>query len=277
MKTETNLRTPISYYGGKQQMLQHIMPLIPDHNLYCEPFCGGAAVYWAKPRSNVEVINDTNELLINFYKILQYRFPELQKLVKATLHSRKMFMEAWNIYNDPGSVDEVKRAWAVFTLASQSFGSQLKGSWGYDRKKGSVAIKVMNKKRMFTEQLHKRIERTQIECRDALAVIKAFDTPESFFYVDPPYPGTNQGHYTGYSIQNFEELLKVLRGIKGKFLLSNYPQEILDQYCQENGWYKREFKMILCASKKAIERKKTEVLVINYPLSCYSKQICLLF
>jgi DNA adenine methylase len=266
MKTETTLKTPISYYGGKQQMLRHILPLIPVHHLYCEPFCGGAAVFWAKPKSNVEVINDTNEHLINFYRVLQNRFPELQKLVKATLHSRKMFMDAWMMYNDPDPVDEVKRAWAVFTVASQSFGSQLKGSWGYDRKKGSVAIKVMNKKRMFTDQLHERIERTQIDCRDAISVIKSFDCPDAFFYVDPPYPGTNCGHYGGYTYQHFEDLLKVLHGIQGKFLLSNYPQEILDQFCRENGWFKKEFKMVLCASKKAIKRKKTEVLAANYPI-----------
>lgn len=245
-------------------MLRHILPVIPEHNLYCEPFCGGAAVYWAKPKSNVEVINDTNEQLINFYKVLQGRFPELQKLVKATLHSRKMFDEAWKIYSEPVSIDEVKRAWAVFTVASQSFGSQLKGSWGYDRKKGSVAIKVMNKKKMFTEALHDRIERTQIECKDALDVIKRYDTPKSFFYVDPPYPGTNCGHYGGYSYEDFEDLLKVLSEIKGKFLLSNYPQDILNEYCLRNRWHKKEFKMILCASKKAIKTKKTEVLAANY-------------
>ncbi len=264
MKEKMPMKTPISYYGGKQQMLRHILPLIPNHNLYCEPFCGGAAVYWAKPRSNVEVINDTNEQLINFYKVLQGRFPELQKLVKATLHSRKMFNDAWRIYSDPESIDEVKRAWAVFTIASQSFGSQLKGSWGYDRKKGSVAIKVMNKKRMFTEQLHERIERTQIECKDALSVIKTYDTSESFFYIDPPYPGSNQGHYGGYSIDDLTELLKLLREIKGKFLLSNYPQEIIDVYCKLNDWKQSSFKMVLCASKKDVKRKKIEVLVANY-------------
>jgi len=266
MKEQIQLKTPISYYGGKQNMLRHILPLITTHNLYCEPFCGGAAVYWSKPRSNVEVINDTNEQLINFYRILQSRFPELQKLVKATLHSRKMFNDAWRIYCDPEPIDELKRAWAVFTIASQSFGSQLKGSWGYDRKKGSVAIKVMNKKRMFTEQLHERIERTQIECKDALSVIKTYDTPESFFYIDPPYPGSNQGHYTGYSIEDLHELLELLKNIQGKFLLSNYPQDIIDVYCELNNWKQRSFKMVLCASKKDIKRKKTEVLIANYPI-----------
>jgi DNA adenine methylase len=260
------VKTPISYYGGKQQMLRHILPIIPKHNLYCEPFCGGAAVYWAKTPSNVEVINDTNEELINFYRILQTRFKDLQALVKITLHSRKMFKEAWDIYNNPVRADEVKRAWAIFMIASQSFGSQLKNSWGYDRKKGGVAIKVMNKKRNFTEALHERIERTQIDCQDGLKVIKAFDCAESFFYIDPPYPGSNQGHYCGYTFDDLEILLKMLVDIKGKFLLSNYPHKIIEDYSKSNGWSQRKFKLPLSVSKKAVKPMKIEVLTANYPI-----------
>ena len=43
------LKTPISYYGGKQMLLKHILPLIPEHTLYTEAFCGGCAVLFAKP------------------------------------------------------------------------------------------------------------------------------------------------------------------------------------------------------------------------------------
>jgi site-specific DNA-adenine methylase len=55
------MKTPISYYGGKQKLASTILKLIPDHNLYCEPFLGGAAIFFAKEQSNVEVINDTNK------------------------------------------------------------------------------------------------------------------------------------------------------------------------------------------------------------------------
>ncbi len=264
MKPE--MKTPISYYGGKQQMLRHILPIIPEHNLYCEPFCGGAAVFWGKPPSRVEVINDTNEELINFYRVLQLEFPKLQRMVKATLHSRKQHRKAWEVYQKPEDHDPVTRAWAIFVLSSQGFGSQLAGSWGFDRKKGSVAIKVMNKKRQFTDALRERIERTQIDCQDALKVIRSFDSPESFFYVDPPYPNTNQGHYGGYTMDNLESLLKVLSGIKGKFLLSNYPAALIEQYCKDNGWYQRLFKMPLCVAKKAVKPMKIEVLTANYPI-----------
>ena len=55
------MKTPITYYGGKQTMLKHILHLIPEHRLYTEAFCGGAAVFFAKNPSDGEVINDLNQ------------------------------------------------------------------------------------------------------------------------------------------------------------------------------------------------------------------------
>ena len=83
------MKTPISYYGGKQTLLKHILPLIPDHKLYTEAFCGGCAVLFAKAPAECEVINDINTELVNFYKVAKTRYPELKTLVDASLHSRE--------------------------------------------------------------------------------------------------------------------------------------------------------------------------------------------
>ena len=107
------LRTPISYYGGKQKLAKRIIELIPEHKLYCEPFIGGAAVFFGKTKSNVEVINDTNGELINFYKVCQTDFDNLKKEVNETLHSRQLHDDAWVVYNKPHLFSPVKRAWAV--------------------------------------------------------------------------------------------------------------------------------------------------------------------
>ena len=66
MSEKLNLKTPVTYYGGKQQMSRNIVPLIPKHRLYCEPFAGGAAIYFAKEPSELEILNDTNRELVNF-------------------------------------------------------------------------------------------------------------------------------------------------------------------------------------------------------------------
>ena len=74
-----NLKTPISYYGGKQKLATKILSLIPQHTLYAEPFLGGAAVFFSKGPSEIEVLNDTNRELINFYKVVQNDFVGLEK------------------------------------------------------------------------------------------------------------------------------------------------------------------------------------------------------
>ena len=72
------LKTPISYYGGKQNMLQHILPLIPEHKIYTETFFGGGAVFFAKEKADSEIINDTNASVINFYKVCKTNFDALK-------------------------------------------------------------------------------------------------------------------------------------------------------------------------------------------------------
>ena len=82
------MRTPISYYGGKQTMLKHIIPLIPSHRLYTEAFCGGAAVLFAKSPVEAEIINDINMELTNFYWTAQVYYRDLKTEIDKTLHSR---------------------------------------------------------------------------------------------------------------------------------------------------------------------------------------------
>jgi DNA adenine methylase len=91
-------KTPITYYGGKQKMLPYILPLIPEHKIYIEPFFGGGAVFWAKEPAKIEFINDSNSEVINFYRVLKFRFPELKKEIEATLHSEFQQKQARQIY-----------------------------------------------------------------------------------------------------------------------------------------------------------------------------------
>ena len=104
-------RTPISYYGGKQNLTKHILSLIPEHNLYCEPFVGGGAIFFAKQPSPVEVINDLDGRVVNFYQVCKLQFPKLQKKIRSTPHSRKLHSEAKNILQNPKEKDTVKKAW----------------------------------------------------------------------------------------------------------------------------------------------------------------------
>ncbi|RQO65084.1 methyltransferase [Pedobacter sp. KBW01] len=262
------LKTPISYYGGKQKLADKITSVIPEHTLYCEPFIGGGAVFFAKEKSEVEVLNDTNKELINFYRVVQNNFISLEMMIRISLHSRDMHKDAAVIYNYPHMFNEVKRAWAVWVLSSQSFSAQLNSSWGYDISKNTTTKKIMNNRERFTEEMAVRLQNVQIESADALYIIKSRDREASFFYLDPPYFNSDCGHYDGYSEQDFENLLILISEIKGKFLLSSYPSPLLQKYAKKFGWHMWSIEQgVTINNKSGYIKRKVEVLTANYPIS----------
>jgi DNA adenine methylase len=259
----TNLKTPISYYGGKQTLLKHILPLIPAHSVYTEAFAGGAALYFAKDPVEVEVINDINGNLINFYRVLKGNYKALKDRIDETLHSREEHEFAGIVYDFPQFFNPVERAWSLWVLSKQSFASRLDGTWGYDKQKNSVSKKIDNAKHEFTEDLSRRLERTQIECTDALRIIKNRDTADTFHFVDPPYIGTDCGHYCGYNLMDFLDLISLLESLQGKFMLTMFPQEDLKSAISKNGWKLKSVERTISASKTS-RRRQEEWIVMNY-------------
>ncbi len=280
MKPKTDLKTPISYYGGKQNLLKRILPLIPVHTVYVEPFFGGGAVFWAKKPSPAEVINDVNMNVVNFYEVLKHDYFNLRKRIEATLHSRETYKKALIIYECPWlfADEPVIRAWAFYVLTNQGFAHQI-NSWGYCRTR-KTAESFQNKIDQFEQTLSHRIRYTQIEQNDAHKVIQSRDTPDTFVYADPPYIDSDQGHYGGYTEKHFRRDLDALASMKGKFLLSTYPSKILHEYIQTHNWNSLEISQPLTASNaattKSDKRKlKTEVLTANYDLSNPQKNLML--
>lgn len=267
MENKKKLRPPLTYYGGKQTLAPIIETLIPEHVLYGEPFFGGGAVFFLKSKSKVEVINDTNSELMNFYRVAKTRFGELDELVQQSLISRELYRQAIIIYYNPDLFDEVKRAWAVWVLCAMGFAAKMDGAFGYDKRDGSQTKRLAFKKEMFTEQLMRRLENVQIESADALYVIQSRDHEEAFFYCDPPYIGSDMGHYKGYTEEDFRGLLEMLAAIKGKFLLSSYPSDMLNEFIKRNGWYTLKKELIVTVNiKSRNEKKKIEILTANYPI-----------
>jgi len=259
---------PINLLRGRQKLAKIILPLIPKHTLYCEPFAGGAAIFFAKEPSEVEVLNDTNGELINFYKVAKSRFKALRKEIHLTLHSRYQHQRATVINAHPYLFNEVQRAWAIWVLAIQSFASKLNGNWGYDRTENKSARQHLNKKLSFTNALTDRLEETQIESADALNVIRSRDSKNSFFFCDPPYFNSHQGHYKGYTVGDFENLLEALSNIKGKFLICSYPSKQLTLFTQKEKWFSKPIKSSLSLSThpNSTKKMKVEILTANYPI-----------
>lgn len=258
--------TPLTYYGGKQKMLKHILPLIPEHATYIEPFFGGGSVFWNKEPSNFEVVNDINHRLIEFYKVLKYDYEEISNLVDETFHSRALHSHSKVVYDS--QEDRITRpiacAWAIWTQASQSFSSQLGSTFGYDRK-GSVALRLYNKKNAFTEAYKERLRKVTIESYDALKVMRTYDAENVFFYIDPPYVSSDQGHYSGYNDDDFTDLLDFCANMKGKFLLSSYPETSLKEYIAKHNWNHEQFtKTVAVDGRRKGKKEKIECLTYNY-------------
>ncbi len=255
------MKTPITYYGGKQMMTKYLLELIPPHTIYCEPFFGGGALFFAKPKSEVEVINDINGEVVNFFKVIKNKFPELQKEIQATLHSRELYKNAMVVYEHPVLFSDVKRAWALWTLTNQGFAGLI-GSWGFG-KTNSKEKSLANKRSDFTKAYEARLKTAQIESNDALKVIDRCDSKDTFIYADPPYIGSDMGHYKGYSEGDYKALLDKLAKIKGKFLLSSYPSPILNQYIRKYKWKTKRIQKPVSVTKHT-DKMKTEVLIFNY-------------
>lgn len=266
------MRTPITYYGGKQRLAPDIIAMMPPHKIYVEPFFGGGAVFFRKPKAGIEVINDHNNDLINFYSCVQNNFEELQHLIQQTLHSETMYYHAKDIWNGRVGANDIERAWAIWLITNGSYAGSMHGGWKWcnGTTGGHTGTFIKGKREEFTEQLCQRLDNVQISCRDALRVIQDRDSPDTLFYLDPPYPGCVQQHYAGYTIEDLEELLILLQAIKGKFILSNYWSELLKKYMEENNWLFKEIEVDLKitnlgrGSRKRETQYRTEVLIYNY-------------
>lgn len=260
------MRTPITYYGGKQTLAPTILSMIPPHKIYCEPFFGGGAVFFAKPKSYLEVINDTNERLVTFYRQVINNFDELHNMVQTTLCAETEYIKAKAIYNRMVPATDLEVAWAFWIVTNFSYAGSPQGGWRWDNgNAGSHSGIYMRRRRNdFTKLLQERLSDVQISCRDALKVIKQRDTPNTFFYLDPPYPMADMKHYSGYTFQDLKKLLSLLQTIKGKFILSNYESDMLSDFINRNNWHLMKIKLPLKIANFTKARQKVEVLIFNY-------------
>lgn len=259
------MRTPIPYYGGKTSMVPELIKLIPKHIQYVEPFIGGGSLFWHKNKSINEVINDSDGRITNFYYIVKTKFHELQNMIHATAHSEINYNES-KIILKHGTTDPVRFAWATWVNLNLSFGYKMFAGFRFSNEgQGNITA---NKRDMFTEAYMERLREVEIFQRDAVELIKLKDSPNTFFYCDPPYVSSNKGHYKNYTMENFVELLETLAQIKGKFLLSSYGEEVLLQARELHGWNLKDIEQVLQVTGKREETKyKTECLTWNYEIT----------
>lgn len=255
--------TPITYYGGKQTLLKHILPLVPSHERYTEAFLGGGALFFAKDPTPSEIINDLDGNLIRFYKVAQTQYAALKERIDATLHSRDTHAQAGHILSYPCFYDSVDIAWAIWVRSKQSFASRLDGSFGYDFR-GSMPKRVNNAKDNVTQAICNRLQGVTIESRDALKVIKCYDSPDCFHFIDPPYLNSNCGHYEGmFDDAHLDALLSLMTELTGKWMLTMFPYDKIQAYATKHGWTIHRVTRTISAAKER-RRSQEEWIVTNY-------------
>jgi len=162
----------------------------------------------------------------------------------------------------------VQLAWSFYVLQNMGFSGT--HSFGcYTR--GKLARGWERKKKLFNNTfLLDRLKGVQIECSDALKILKLRDAKDdAFHFIDPPYYNSDTRPYAGsYTKEDFIELLKILSRLEGKFLLSSYPSEELKAFTKRCNWYTKiiEKKVTVNHTKSDKGRVKTEVLTANYPI-----------
>jgi len=235
------MKSGFSYYGGKAKMARHIIPLLNEipHTVYCEPFCGGASVLFAKEKRSVsnnndyrEIINDTNDWVVTFYRVAKLQKDELLRLIDATLYSQSDYSKAKAILKASAGHDDLTIAWAFYVQAQMSFAHKLFAGWGSSVKSESQVATWNNKKRSLAAALD-RLSEVHVSSEDAIRCLERWDSPHTLYYVDPPYVGTDQGHYGGYTADDWQNLCDALDNCNSSYVLSCYPQEIEPKSAQQ--------------------------------------------
>ena len=266
----------ISYYGGKQKIASKILKYFPPHSVYVEPFAGGAALLFAKPALPVgnnnqyrECLNDTSKLLINMYRVAVKYPDDFNREIQSTLLSQEDHRQSIAICKNPDGYTELQKAWAYYVNINTSFSNILNSGWSTGVNGRNHGDSFARKKQLVFNILN-RINNVYISCEDAIRCISRWDSPQTLFYCDPPYPHANQGHYSGYTLDDWQNLCNTLDSIQGSYVLSNYAQSIEPKSAQQ----RVEIQAIMSASGKGRvgvdrtkdpdapiqENKRTEVL-----------------
>jgi DNA adenine methylase len=239
------MRSPIRYFGGKGNMVKKLLKLIPPHRIYVEVFGGGASLLFAKEPSPVEVYNDINSDLVNFFRVLRdpEKFEQFYRKAVLTPYSREEYCFCRETFRE--CQDDIERAYRFFVVARMSFSGH--HGWSFTVTQSCRGM-VGSVSRWLScldslPDIHARLMRVQIEHDDFRKIIPRYDTPGTFFYLDPPYvPDTRRsGRYTyEMTLDDYRELVEMLLALKGKAMLSGYKHEVYEPL-ERAGWQRIDY------------------------------------
>ena len=229
------MQSPFTWFGGKGHLSSRILAEFPpdkEYDCYVEPFSGGASILFAKPPTCLEVYNDKDKLLVNFFKQLRYNSEQFLEAVQLVPYAReehsksKYILDLGPFLNDLNQANSLKAAVAFFVLTRQSMSGDIKGGWSVGKKTNPIPSWLSSIERL--PECVERFKEVQVENMDAKACITCYDSKSTMFYVDPPYMHDTRSA-TRYNVDldayGHNLLLAKLKATKGFILLSGYDNE----------------------------------------------------
>lgn len=234
------MKPPMPYFGGKNTLAAAIVELLPAHDHYVEPFAGSLAVLLAKPVSMIETVNDLDQAIVTFWRVLRDRPDDLIRACALTPHARAEYDLIVNRIDLADDLETARRVWAKLTQARS--GRLVRTAWRY-YVTGHVGMSMTDMLEGYVSRLAPAAERLRhvtLECRPALDVIDRYGAdPNVLLYVDPPYLGSARGPDTAYRHElktdaEHTELAEHLLAAKASVVLSGYHSPLYDQLF--DGW-----------------------------------------
>ncbi len=205
-------RPVFSRPGGKTRLLKHLLPLIPEHTCYCEAFFGGGALFFAKPPSRHEVINDIDRDLVAFMRNAKLHRDALLDEMDLVLNAR---LEFEDYVAQPG-LTEIQRAARWFIRNRLSFGG-LGATFAITR---TSPLPSRAQRQIAIQSLSRRLDRTTIEHRSWEKIFASYDHAETFFFLDPPYLDGGGAAYAGWSEHELARFCAAVQRLRGAWVFT---------------------------------------------------------
>lgn len=257
-----NTQSPLIWFGGKCRIAKKLIELMPKHRTYVEPFGGAAHVLIQKKPSPVEVYNDINSDVVNFLMVVREDANLFYNAIATLPYSRELY-ESWK--KTPAPNDYFERAVRWFYINRSGISGSHKGrTGGWRHGINHNTVGTYRSSCELIKPLCNRLLKVNIESKDFRDIIQKYDSPNTFFYVDPPYVGREYRYDGDFSQQDHIELAELLNNIKGKAMLSYYDNTLLNLYSK---WCRVEFDSYRYSEfvKEGECKSKTkEIVLMNY-------------
>ena len=254
------MKTVLKYPGAKNRIAEWICSYIPQHNVYLEPYAGSLAVFFNKSPCHIETVNDLDDEIVNYFRVLRENPEALRTMIRMTPYSRREYENAY----DPAKED-VERARRFCVRCFMGFGCGNVYRNGFktgQQTKSPNPAEAWAKLSNIMKEAADRLKNVQIEHMPALELIRRYDTEDVFMYLDPPYlHGTRKNYLYRHEMDDYEheDLLKEIISHPGRILISGYDNEMYNDYL--HNWHKAYKTTVAEAGQK-----RTEILWMNYPM-----------